>query len=384
MNINVGYKGRFNVVVRNADGSVKQDYGWQDNLITDEGMNLLSYVVQTTNKGNKLQPHGGSIFAQLAVGSGTVEPSVKNKALTQLEAFNIRVENWTITHEMFSDTRPDILKETCSAKYIFNNINNKNITELGLALVNDSTTSQAEYCLYTHALIRDNQNRISSITVLQGEILEVNYAMDCYYDYSPKKTEIRIPVEENGVVTNKVYDVVVQPVAFNDGYAGAGGGVNLSNYNNHFEFYGVNADADGDLNAPYDFTCIPVFSKNKINTQDAYNREFNELVAPSPDNMGYEDVSGTWDYSISSAPRVYDYKQGVNTCTITFSPYGANFKDGIRCVSFPISLHGSYSEKFRLQCFFAEKGTSRGILKTNKQTISFTIQCNISRYEGTP
>ena len=382
MNINVGYKGRFNVVVRNADGSVKQDYGWQDNLITDEGMNLLSYVVQTTNKGNKLQPHDGSIFAQLAVGSGTVEPSVTNKALTQLEAFNIRVENWTITHEMFSDTRPNILKETCSAKYIFNNINNKNITELGLALVRDSTLAQAEYCLLTHALIRDKQNRISSITVLQGEILEVNYAMDCYYDYSPKKTEIRIPVEENGVVINKVYDVVMQPISFDKNSAAKG--ISLISSSVGTLFYGVNAGADGDLNAPYDFTRIPVFSKNKINTQDAYNREFNKLVAPSPDNMGYDYVSGTWDYSISSAPRVYDYKQGVNTCTITFSPYGANFKDGIRCVSFPISLHGSYSEKFWLQCFFAEKGTSRGILKTNKQTISFTIQCNISRYAGTP
>ena len=93
MNINIGYKGRFNVVVKNADGSVKQDYGWQDNLITDEGLNLLSYVVQTTNKGTQRQPHDNSIFGQLAVGSGTIEPSVTDKALTQLEAFSIREEN---------------------------------------------------------------------------------------------------------------------------------------------------------------------------------------------------------------------------------------------------------------------------------------------------
>jgi hypothetical protein len=382
MNIDVGYKGRFNVVVRNADGSVKQDYGWQDNLITDEGMNLLSYVTQTTNKGTQREPHGSSIFGQLAVGSGTIEPSVTDKALTQLEAFSIRADNQNIVQEIFSDTRPNILKETYTAKYIFNNINNKNITELGLVWVNNSTIAQADYCLYTHALIRDKQNAISSITVLQGEILEVNYAMDCYYDYSPKKTEIHIPVEENGGVTDKVYDVVVQPIAFNESYTGRG--VTLSNYNNQFEFYGVNTSVDGDLNTPYDFTRIPVFSKNSINTQDAYNREFNKLVAQNPAYMGSYSVSGAWDYSIAYAPRVYNYKQGINTCNITFSPYGANFKDGIRCIRFPISTYTNSTVKFVLQCFFAEKGSSRGIMKTNKQTISFTIQCNISRYEGTP
>ena len=144
MNINVGYKGRFNIVVKNADGSVKQDYGWQDNLITDEGMNLLSYVVQTTNKGTQRQPHDSSIFGQLAVGSGTIEPNVTDKALTQLEAFSIREENAVTTHEMFSDTRPNILKETYTAKYIFNSINNKNITELGLVWVNNSNIAQAK------------------------------------------------------------------------------------------------------------------------------------------------------------------------------------------------------------------------------------------------
>lgn len=382
MNIDVGYKGRFNIVIRNADGSVKQDYGWQDNLITDEGMNLLSYVTQTTNKGTQREPHSSSIFGQLAVGSGTIEPSITDKALTQLEAFSIRQDNWNIVQETFSDTRPNILKETYTTKYIFNSINNKNITELGLVWVNDATLTRADYCLYTHALIRDKQNHISSITVLQGEILEVNYAMDCYYDYSPKKTEIHIPVEENGVVTDKVYDVVVQLLAFNESYAGRG--VTLSNYNNQFEFYGVNTSVDGDLNTPYDFTRIPVFSKNSINTQDAYNREFNKLVAQNPAYMGSYSVSTAWDYSIAYAPRVYDYKQGVNTCNITFSPYGANFKDGIRCIRFPISTYNNGTVKFVLQCFFAEKGSSRGIMKTNKQTISFTIQCNISRYEGTP
>ena len=100
--------------------------------------------------------------------------------------------------------------------------------------------------------------------------------------------------------------------------------------------------------------------------------------------MGSYSVSGTWDYSIAYAPRVYNYKQGINTCNITFSPYGANFKDGIRCIRFPISTYINGTVKFVLQCFFAEKGSSRGIMKTNKQTISFTIQCNISRYEGTP
>lgn len=382
MNIDVGYKGRFNVVVRNADGSVKQDYGWQDNLITDEGMNLLSYVTQTTNKGTQRQPSSNGIFGRLAVGSGTIEPSVTAKALTILEAFSVREENSSVVQEMFSDPRPNILKETSTAKYIFNSINNKNITELGLVWVNNSTIAQADYCLYTHALIRDKQNKISSITVLQGEILEVNYAMDCYYDYSPKKTEIHIPVEENGVVTDKVYDVVAQPIAFSEGYAGRG--IILSNSTHQFEFYGVNTSVDGDLNTPYDFTRIPVFSKNSINTQDAYNKEFNKLVAQSPAYMGSYPVSGAWDYTTSYAPRVYVYKQGVNTCNITFSPYGAGFKDGIRCIRFPISTYLNGTLKFVLQCFFAEKGSSRGIMKTNKQTISFTIQCNISRYEGTP
>ena len=83
MNIDVGYKGRFNVVVRNADGSVKQDYGWQDNLITDEGMKLLSYVTRITNKGTQLPPDSSGIFGQLAVGSGTIEPSVTDIALTK-------------------------------------------------------------------------------------------------------------------------------------------------------------------------------------------------------------------------------------------------------------------------------------------------------------
>lgn len=382
MQINAGYAGRFNIVVRNADGTVKQDLGWQDNLITDLGIKQLNHEEWFSNKNTKYLDTTHSIMGQLAVGSGTIEPNVHNTTLTKLEAFSIREENFTVTHEDPTTKRPHFLKETSSAKYIITNINNKNITEIGLGVsLNNNNVTDPNYGIFTHALIRDKQGHVSSITVLKGEILEVNYEISCYYDLRSTLTEIHIPVEENGQITDKIYNVHCQLLGITKGLTGQGLTVLWNDYN-PIDFWEVSTIADPDLNVPYDFSRIPSITKNL--PKDTIFQNMKHLLGTNKISMGREKTTkDAWDYSIEKAAVQRTVHQGGWTIEGTFSPYGANFENGIRCIFFPLGTK-IFEYKAILQCIFAEKGSSRGIPKTNKQTISFTLQTSVSRYTGTP
>ena len=77
--INLGFKGRFQVTVKKEDGSIKTELPWQDNLITNEGIKLLNGINQVTNLNGVSDIR--YIHINCFVGSSSTQPAVTDTKL---------------------------------------------------------------------------------------------------------------------------------------------------------------------------------------------------------------------------------------------------------------------------------------------------------------
>ena len=176
-----GCSGMFNIVVLKEDGSVKKDYGWQSNMITDLG---LSYANKLTTS--------ISDFRGLRIGIGSGDVKATDTALFEHLITNSSPISFgrDVQYKM-----PNDLKEKLDAKYpdgyhyarIYGSwrnagIKNQNITEVGLYSTNSGGGS-----LTTHALIRDENGSPTAISILEGEVLVVNYNLFFVVPYQIKR-----------------------------------------------------------------------------------------------------------------------------------------------------------------------------------------------------
>ena len=177
-----GCSGMFNIVVLKEDGSVKKDYGWQSNMITNAGLNRVNGINFTIY-----------IFQGLRIGIGTGDVQASDTKLFEQLLENSSPINFGRT---IQSGMPNDLKEKLDAKYpdgyqyarIYGSwrntgIKNQNITEVGL-YSNDSGDSKV---LTTHALIRDENGSPTAISILEGEVLIVNYNLFFVVPYQIKR-----------------------------------------------------------------------------------------------------------------------------------------------------------------------------------------------------
>lgn len=156
----VGIAGEVRCVIKREDGSVKEDTGFQKNLILNQGLDFFG--------GQK----GATMFEGCAIGSGNSNPLITQ---TQLDSFLTIATG--VEHSSKYDYAPDssnLYKTNKVFKYTFSGLSNVNIGEVGL--VSQGTTS-ANYYLCTRALLKDISGSPTTITILSGEVLEVYYKL---------------------------------------------------------------------------------------------------------------------------------------------------------------------------------------------------------------
>lgn len=156
--MNIGLVGEVRCVVIKEDGTVKEDTGYQKNLILNQGLDFYG-------GGN-----GTSIFHRCLVGTGNSIPiPTQNKLdmpvkMTSGTSFAVKYD--------YTPREDNLYLVERTWKYTFSTMGNVNISEVGLAS-NGTTTTNAYMC--TRALIKDAMGNPTVISVLNTEKLEVYY-----------------------------------------------------------------------------------------------------------------------------------------------------------------------------------------------------------------
>lgn len=156
----IGIAGEVRLVVKKSCGAVKKDTGFQKNLILNQGLDFFG--------GGK----GFNIFSACAIGSGNSTPVATQ---TKLDAFlTITTGSPSSSEYDYAASSDNLYKTNKVYKYVFTGLNNVNVSEVGL--VSDGSTS-ANYYLCTRALLKDSLGTPTTITVLDGETLEIYYKL---------------------------------------------------------------------------------------------------------------------------------------------------------------------------------------------------------------
>ena len=379
--INLGFKGRFQVTVKKEDGSIKTELPWQDNLITNEGIKLLNGINQVTNlNGVSNTRH---IHTQCFVGSSSTDPAITDTKLGNYIAVNNRSENFKTFIEEPTKSRPNHVREYWQQKYIFTGLNNVNIVEVGLGYETNSGTK--EYALFTHALVKDSQGSPSTITVLQGEILEINYEFSTYWDIRPKKGEFTLTKIKGSQTTTETYEYLAYLGNISGDYTHSG--IYIKTNGQPIFTYGVNTTVDADLNAPYDFNKWN-FPKVNTNSTELTDEELKKYTAYSTNINGgnYNTYISSWSYQTEytglESETVTNNSRDSTWC---FSPYTFNHENGIRALKIPVAST-ALMEGFRAYFVIvvAKKGSSHGLPKTEMDVLKLSFRTTVNRYAGTP
>lgn len=156
--MNIGLVGEVRCVVIKEDGTVKEDTGYQKNLILNQGLDFYG------------GSNGIDIFHRCLVGTGNSLPLPTQNQLDKpvkiatSASFDVKYD--------YAPREDNLYLVERTHKYIFSSMGNVNISEVGLAS-NGTTTTNAYMC--TRALIKDAIGNPTVISVLNTEKLEVYY-----------------------------------------------------------------------------------------------------------------------------------------------------------------------------------------------------------------
>lgn len=389
LNQNLGIAGEFQVIVRRADGSVRIDTGMQKNLILDNGLKFyLSQKMLNDNAEEEEEEHYGTMFSGLVVGSGNQQPTNTEVKLQNFIAHTSqqRDAEWDKT-EPTKDQHPNFVKVWKRTKFIFDNINNQNISELGLVsrywnkyYPNSTPQSQARYILTTRALIKGNDGRPLTVTVLEGEVLEVIYQINMYVDIRRQTGEFKLTTyptgqnPETGVGTESQFEYFLQPRDILPGEYLDRGLFLHQDYYNRVHTHGVK-ETDAELTADYDLTQTGYQFDHKSTDLT----EFNKLKSTDAET-GY-DTSNKYSESYHTVEHVStDVLTGKQTAKYKTGIYSHVHANGIRGMRFHLG-HSNY-RLVNGVVIFKNKANGQGIKKTNRQIWEFLASWTIKRWEG--
>lgn len=387
LNQNLGVAGEFQVVVRRADGSVRIDTGMQKNLILDNGLKF--YLSQKmTNDAGEEENHTGNMFSGLAVGSGNQEPTNAEVKLQSFVAHTStrRDTEWGKT-EPTEGQHPNFVKVWKRTKFIFDNINNQNISELGLTAnywdkYNGEISSyEKRYLLTTRALIKGNDGRPLTITVLEGEVLEVIYQINMYVDIRRQTGEFKLttyPIGQNPETGNGVestFEYFLQPYNISHGEYIDNRLYLHDGYYNGVDSYGAK-ETDDELDADYDLTQAGYQFDHTTSDWSEFNNLYSGKKATGYNGSNkYND-----DYQTAELVST-DLLTGKQTAKYKTGIYTHIHDNGIRGVSYHLG-HSHYMNLVTGLVIFKNKANGQGIKKTNRQIWEFLASWTIKRWEG--
>lgn len=315
--MNLGIAGEFRCVVLKEDGTVKEDTGYQKNLLLDQGLEFFG--------GN----YGSTLNLRLLIGSGNSTPEVTQ---TTLDAPVSIASSTSINNDYsYVDGGDGIYKFWEERVYRFTNIANINISELGLtsSRANGSTSPLIDnYWLTTRALIKNLSGNPTTITLLEGEFLDVYYKIHKVLDISEKSTVINMTDGDGGSIP---YNVNIKGV-----YAGNSSFNTVTGYSGY------------------------VASSTYFSSEEWVD------VTSSPKGSRITGLASVEPYVARSYKRVYKISAGLND---------ANME--IRTIS-----TGSSSQFIPFQVRFGSVADDSPIPKTASDSLEVRLEMSWDRYSG--
>lgn len=163
----VGLYGEVKVIVKRADGTVRLDTGFFPNVITNLGLDAIG--------------NDKDLFNYCAVGGGNSKPLNTNTKLDNFLAVGSQISSESkYDYDPVRDT--EFYKCSRTVGYRFEGLDNKNISEVGL--VGDYRPEL--HSAFTRTLIKNSAGEPTVITVLSGEILELQYRLWQVFDLKDK------------------------------------------------------------------------------------------------------------------------------------------------------------------------------------------------------
>ena len=163
----VGLHGEVKVIVKRADDTVRLDTGFFPNVITNLGLDAIG--------------NDNDLFNYCSVGGGNSKPLNTNTKLDNpLQVGSPISSESKYDYDPVRDT--EFYKCSRTVGYRFEGLDNKNISEVGLV-----TDYRPElHSALTRALIKNSAGEPTVITVLSGEILELQYRLWQVFDLKDK------------------------------------------------------------------------------------------------------------------------------------------------------------------------------------------------------
>ena len=323
MQANMGIAGEFRCVVKRADGSTKIDTGYQKNLILNQGLDFFG-------GGN-----GYNMMNYCVIGSGNSQP---NYTQNKLDATIIGVTgtSWSYKNDYNAATDGDLYKVNRVNKYSFSGLNNINVSELGLASTYSNATT---YFLCTRALIKDSQGNPTTITVLNGEVLEIYYKLWMVSDVTDITGSLNV-LDGIGGITAYNYKQRLASVGWNNSFASSIGStidILSSDYNNgKSSLFLYTDDLQNHLGQPSSANSL---SSSNITTQKS------------------------------------SYVSGSYKIRLTINIPISSGNGALRRILFATSM-GTF------QIRFGRVSDDAPITKTNTQTLTVPVEVSWGRYEG--
>ena len=179
----VGLHGEVKVIVKRADGTVRLDTGFFPNVITNLGLDALG--------------NNHNLFNYCAVGGGNSTPLNTNTKLDNFLAVGSQISSESkYDYDPVRDT--EFYKCSKTVGYRFTGLDNKNISEVGL--VSDSRPEL--HSTFTRTLIKNSAGVPTTITVLSGEILELQYRLWQVFDLKDKDQVVTAMIDGVEVPVN--------------------------------------------------------------------------------------------------------------------------------------------------------------------------------------
>lgn len=309
----VGLYGEVKVIVKRADGTVRLDTGFFPNVITNLGLDAIG--------------NNHNLFTYCAVGGGNSTPLNTNTKLDNFLAVGEQISSESkFDYDPVRDT--EFYKCSRTVGYRFEGLDNKNISEVGLVIDYRPELHSA----YTRTLIKNSNGDPTVITVLSGEILELQYRLWQVFDLKDKDQVVTAMIDGVEVPVNVKIRLADVGGWFYNFVVGTGIMYDGSNYGNH-----------------------PLFGTGEIG----------EITGVISEPVGGYHIGMDWE---AYQPSTYKRKFYVNN-SITEAVHP------IRSFLFHTGL-GAYQVRF---------GTVDGDLpidKTNQDILQLGFEMSWGRYEG--
>ncbi len=224
---NISSLGRFRVVHKKLDGT-EVDYGWASNIVTKLGQTYVlkkdqDFFLRLGKGTNIVTANDKNLFTRLTSDDFTSTSSIhyNSSVYNQLHTrINYELPE-NIMRKLQAKYNDVQVIPACCGKYVYTHLKNVIVTEMGLSTsgnyqYNYGTSEDPNYdILLTHTLLKNADNQTIQVNVLEGEILEIHYALyGIIHDFEQMKTSLTMTYIDDlsnpQTTRTEEYDVFVE------------------------------------------------------------------------------------------------------------------------------------------------------------------------------